>query len=62
MNFKRSWLTLHDLSHEGGFADMAFDLFNSLFTLGAQLTLVVGAMLFIVSIAQDFRNMFSRHE
>lgn len=41
---------------------MAFDLFNSLFTLGVQLTLVVGAMLFIVSIGQDFRNMFLRHE
>ncbi|MCX5723919.1 MAG: hypothetical protein NTX84_05250 [Nitrospirae bacterium] len=41
---------------------MALDLFNSLFALGAQLTLVVGAMLFIVSIGRDFRNMFSRHE
>jgi hypothetical protein len=62
MSFKRSWVALHELSQERGFADMAFDLFTSLFAMGVQLALVLGAMLFLISLGRDFKNVFRGHE
>ena len=41
---------------------MAFDLFASLFAMGVRLTLVLGVMLFIVSLGRDAWNVFSRYE
>jgi hypothetical protein len=41
---------------------MAFDLFSSLFVMGVQLALVLGVMLFLVSLGRDFRRAFSGHE
>ena len=41
---------------------MAFDLFTSLFAMGVRMTLVLGVMLFIVSLGRDAWNAFSRHE
>lgn len=41
---------------------MAFDLFTSLFAMGVHLTLVLGVMLFIVSLGRDVRNVFLGHE
>jgi hypothetical protein len=41
---------------------MAFDLFTSLFAMGVRFTLVLGVMLFIVSLGRDAWNGFSRHE
>lgn len=42
--------------------DMAFDLFTVLFAMGVRWTLVLGVMLFIVSLGRDAWNAFSRHE
>jgi hypothetical protein len=41
---------------------MAFDLFKSLFAMGVRFTLVLAAMLFIVSLGRDAWDAFSRHE
>ena len=41
---------------------MALDLFGSLFVMGVQLTLVLGVMLFLVSLGRDFRSVFSGHK
>jgi hypothetical protein len=41
---------------------MAFDLFTSLFGMGVRFILVLGVMLFIVSIGRDAWNVFSRPE
>lgn len=41
---------------------MEFDLFTSLFLMGARFALVLGAMLFIVSLGRDAWNAFSSHE
>jgi hypothetical protein len=42
--------------------DMAFDLFTSLFAMGVRITLVLGVMLFIVSLCRDVWTAFSSHE
>ena len=39
---------------------MAFDLFTSLFATGVRFALVLGVMLFIVSVGRDVRKVFSR--
>jgi hypothetical protein len=62
MSFRGSWLASHDLSEERGFVDMAFGLFTSLFAMGVRFSLVLGVMLFIVSLGRDVQNVFSRHE
>lgn len=41
---------------------MAFDLFASFFALAVRFTLVLGVMLFIVSLGRDAWNAFSSHE
>lgn len=41
---------------------MAFDLSTSLFAMGVRFTLILGVMLFIVSLGRDGWNSFSRHE
>ncbi len=41
---------------------MEFDLFISLFLMGVRFALVLGAMLFIVSLSRDAWNASSRHE
>jgi hypothetical protein len=41
---------------------MEFDLFTSFFVMGLRFTLVLGAMLFIVSLGRDAWNGFSRHK
>jgi hypothetical protein len=41
---------------------MEFDLFTSLFLMGARFTLVLGVMLFILSLGRDAWNAFSSHE
>ena len=41
---------------------MAFDLFSSLFAMGVRFTLVLGVMLFIVSLGRDGWNVFSKYE
>ena len=41
---------------------MAFDFFTSLFAMGVRMTLVLGVMLFIVSLGRDAWNALSRHE
>ena len=41
---------------------MAFDLFTSLFAMGVQLALVLGAILFLVSLGRDFKNVFRGQE
>ncbi|MEY4704156.1 MAG: hypothetical protein RL042_352 [Nitrospirota bacterium] len=41
---------------------MAFGLFTSLFAMGVRFSLVLGVMLFIVSLGRDVQNVFSRHE
>lgn len=41
---------------------MVFDLFTSLFAIGVRFTLVLIAMLFIVSFGRDAWKAFSRHE
>ncbi len=40
---------------------MAFDLFSSLFAMGVRFTLVLGVMLFIVSLGRDGWNVFSKY-
>ena len=41
---------------------MEFDLFTSLFAMGVRFTLVLGVMLFIVSLGRDVWNTFSSHD
>jgi hypothetical protein len=41
---------------------MEFDLFSPLFAMGPRFTLVLGAILFIVSLSRQAWNGFSRHE
>jgi hypothetical protein len=41
---------------------MEFDLFTPLFAMGLRFTLVLGAMLFIVSLSRDAGNAFSSHK
>ena len=41
---------------------MEFDLFTSLFAMGVRFTLVLGVMLFIVSLGRDAWDAISRHE
>jgi len=41
---------------------MAFDLFTSIFAMGARFALVLGMMLFIVSLSRDVWSACSRHE
>jgi hypothetical protein len=41
---------------------MAFDLFISLVAMGVRFTLVLGVMLFIVSLGRDDWDAFSRDE
>ena len=41
---------------------MAFDLFTSLFAIGVRFTLVLTAMLFIVSFGRDAWKALSRYE
>ena len=41
---------------------MTFDLFTSLIAMGARFALVLGVMLFIVSLGRDAWTAFSRHE
>lgn len=41
---------------------MAFDLFTSLFAMGVRLALMLGVLLFIVSVGRDAWNVFSIHE
>ena len=41
---------------------MEFDLFTSLLLKGARFALVLGVMLFIVSLGRDAWNAFSRHD
>jgi hypothetical protein len=41
---------------------MEFDLFTSLFLMGTRFALVLGVMLFIVSLGRDAWNAFSRYE
>jgi hypothetical protein len=62
MSFNRSWLIPEKLSQERGLADMAFDLFTSLFTMGIRFALVLGVMLFIVSLGRDAWSIFSGRE
>lgn len=62
MNSKRSWLISEELSLERGFADMAFDLFTSLFTMGIRFALVLGVMLLILSLGRDAWSVLSGHE
>jgi hypothetical protein len=45
-----------------GFVDMTFDLFSPLFAMGVRFTLVLGVMLFIVSLGRDGWNVFSKYE
>ena len=47
---------------ERGLVDMAFDLFTVLFAMGLRFTLVLGVMLFILSLGRDAWNAFSSHE
>jgi hypothetical protein len=58
MSFKSS----RPPSEERGLGDMAFDLFSSLFAIGVRFTLVLGVMLFIVSLGRDGWNVFSKYE
>ena len=41
---------------------MEFDLFTLLFAMGVRFTLVLGVMLFIVSLGRDAWDAISRHE
>ena len=41
---------------------MEFDLFTSLFLMGARFALVLGVMLFILSLGRDAWNACSSHE
>ncbi len=41
---------------------MAFNLFSSLFAMGVRFTLVLGVMLFIVSLGRDGWNVLSKFE
>ena len=41
---------------------MAFDLFTFLFAMGVRFTLMLAAMLFILSLGRDAWNAFSSHE
>ena len=41
---------------------MTFDLFSPLFAMGVRFTLVLGVMLFIVSLGRDGWNVFSKYE
>jgi hypothetical protein len=41
---------------------MVFDLFTSLFVMGVRFTLVLGIMLFILTLGRDAWNAFSSHE
>jgi hypothetical protein len=41
---------------------MEFDLFTSLLLMGARFALVLGVMLFIVSLGRDAWNVFSSHK
>jgi hypothetical protein len=41
---------------------MEYNLFTSLFLMGVRFTLVLGVMLFIVSLGRDAWNAFSRYE
>ena len=41
---------------------MEFDLFTSLFAMGVRFTLVLGVMLFIVSLGRDAWDAISRHK
>ena len=41
---------------------MAFDLFTSLFVMGVRFALVLGVMLFIVSLGRDAWSAFSGRE
>jgi hypothetical protein len=41
---------------------MTFDLFTSLFAMGVRFALVLGVMLFIVSLGRDALTAFSRHK
>ena len=45
-----------------GLVDVGFDLFSSLFAMGLRFALVLGIMLFIVSLGRDAWNVFSRYE
>jgi hypothetical protein len=42
--------------------DMAFDLFTTLLAMGVRFTLMLAAMLLIVSLGRDAWNAFSSHE
>ena len=41
---------------------MEFDLFTSLFAMGVRFTLVLGVMLFIVSLGRDTWDAISSHD
>jgi hypothetical protein len=41
---------------------MEYNLFTSLLLMGVRFTLVLGVMLFIVSLGRDAWNAFSRYE
>ena len=41
---------------------MEFELFTSFLLIGARFALVLGIMLFIVSLGRDARNAFSRYD
>jgi hypothetical protein len=58
MSFKSSL----PASQERGIVDMSLDLFSSLFAMGVRFTLVLGVMLFIVSLCRDGWNVFSKYE
>jgi hypothetical protein len=58
MSFKHSWL----LSEERGFFDMGSDLITSLLAMSLRFTLVLGVMLFIVSLGRDAWSVFGKHE
>ena len=58
MSFESSWRR----SQERGLANMAVDLFTSLFAMGTRFAVVLGVMLFIVSLGRDAWNACSSHE
>lgn len=55
MRCKRLWT----VSQERGFVAMAPDLFTALVDMGVQVTLVLGVILFLVSVGRDCRRAFS---
>ncbi len=40
---------------------MVFDLVTTILTLGVQLTLVGGGLLFLISLGRDFQRVFQGH-